>query len=36
MRIDILTIHPELLKSPFEHSILQRAIDKKISKNKNS
>lgn len=30
MRIDILTIHPELLKSPFEHSILQRAIDKKI------
>ena len=32
MRIDILTIHPELLKSPFEHSILQRAIDKKIVK----
>ena len=30
MRIDILTIHPELLKSPFEHSILQRAIYKKI------
>lgn len=30
MRIDILTIHPELLKSPFEHSILQRAINKKI------
>ena len=30
MRIDIITIHPELLKSPFEHSILQRAIDKKI------
>lgn len=30
MRIDILTIHPELLKSPFEHSILQRAIQKKI------
>ena len=30
MRIDILTIHPELLNSPFEHSILQRAIDKKI------
>ena len=30
MRIDILTIHPQLLKSPFEHSILQRAIDKKI------
>lgn len=30
MRIDILTIHPQLLKSPFEHSILQRAIEKKI------
>jgi tRNA (guanine37-N1)-methyltransferase len=28
MRIDILTIHPELLRSPFEHSILQRAKDK--------
>ena len=30
MRIDILTIHPELLKSPFEHSILQRAKDKEL------
>lgn len=30
MRIDIITIHPELLKSPFEHSILRRAIDKKV------
>ena len=30
MRIDILTIHPELLHSPFEHSILQRAKDKKL------
>ena len=30
MRIDILTIHTKLLKSPFEHSILQRAIDRKI------
>jgi len=30
MRIDILTIHPELLKSPFDHSILQRAKDKNI------
>ena len=30
MRIDILTLHPKLLKSPFEHSILHRAIDKKI------
>ena len=30
MKIDILTIHPELLFSPFNHSILKRAIDKKI------
>jgi tRNA (guanine37-N1)-methyltransferase len=30
MRIDILTIHPELLHSPFDHSILQRAKDKKL------
>jgi tRNA (guanine37-N1)-methyltransferase len=30
MRIDILTIHPELLKSPFDHSILQRAKDKNL------
>jgi tRNA (guanine37-N1)-methyltransferase len=30
MRIDILTIHPELLKSPFDHSILQRAKDKEL------
>jgi len=30
MRIDIITIHPELLKSPFEHSILKRAIEKKV------
>lgn len=28
MRIDILTIHPELLESPFQHSILKRAIEK--------
>lgn len=28
MRIDILTVLPELLKSPFEASILKRAIDK--------
>jgi tRNA (guanine37-N1)-methyltransferase len=28
MRIDIITILPELLKSPFEASILKRAIDK--------
>ena len=30
MRIDILTIHPKLLESPFAHSILQRAIDKNL------
>ena len=30
MKIDIITIHPELLKSPFEHSILKRAIEKKV------
>ncbi|MEO6166394.1 MAG: tRNA (guanosine(37)-N1)-methyltransferase TrmD [Chitinophagales bacterium] len=28
MRIDIITLHPELLKGPFEHSILRRAHDK--------
>ena len=27
MRIDIITVLPELLKSPFEASILKRAID---------
>lgn len=31
MRIDILTVLPELLKSPFEHSIIRRAIDNKIA-----
>ncbi|WP_435622668.1 tRNA (guanosine(37)-N1)-methyltransferase TrmD [Flagellimonas sp.] len=30
MRIDIITVLPELLKSPFEASILKRAIDKNI------
>lgn len=30
MRIDIITILPDLLKSPFEHSILKRAIQKGI------
>ena len=30
MRIDIITIHPELLESPFGHSILKRAIKKKL------
>lgn len=28
MRIDIITVHPELLTSPFAHSIMKRAIDK--------
>jgi len=28
MRIDILTVVPELLESPFNHSILKRAVDK--------
>jgi tRNA (guanine37-N1)-methyltransferase len=30
MRIDIITLHPELLESPFSTSILRRAIDKKL------
>ena len=30
MRIDILTVHKELLESPFSHSILKRAIEKKL------
>jgi len=28
MRIDIITVAPELIKSPFEHSIIKRGIDK--------
>jgi len=28
MRIDIVTVAPELIKSPFEHSIIKRAINK--------
>lgn len=28
MRIDIITVLPQLLESPFQHSILKRAIDK--------
>jgi len=31
MRIDIITVLPQLLSSPFEHSILKRAIDKGIA-----
>jgi tRNA (guanine37-N1)-methyltransferase len=30
MRIDILTVLPELLKSPFEHSIMKRAQEKSL------
>ena len=30
MRIDIITVLPELLKSPFEASILKRAIESKL------
>ena len=30
MRIDIITLHPELLEGPFSASILKRAIDKKL------
>lgn len=31
MRIDILTIHPELLEGPFQHSILGRAVAKNLA-----
>ncbi len=31
MRIDIITIHPELLSGPFGHSILKRAQDKGLA-----
>ncbi len=31
MRIDIITIHPELLSGPFSHSILKRAQDKGLA-----
>jgi tRNA (guanine37-N1)-methyltransferase len=30
MRIDILTVVPELLESPFQHSIIKRAADKDL------
>ncbi len=30
MRIDIITVSPELIKSPFEHSIIKRAIEKNL------
>ena len=31
MRIDIISVVPDLLKSPFEHSILKRAVDKGLA-----
>ncbi len=31
MRIDIITVNPDLLKSPFNHSMMKRAIDKGIA-----
>ena len=31
MRIDIITVSPELIKSPFEYSILKRGIDKGLA-----
>jgi tRNA (guanine37-N1)-methyltransferase len=30
LRIDIITVHPELLESPFSHSILKRAREKEL------
>ena len=30
MRIDIITVVPELLQSPFEHSIIKRAKEKAL------
>jgi tRNA (guanine37-N1)-methyltransferase len=30
MHIDIITLHPNLLESPFKYSIVKRAIDKKL------
>lgn len=31
MRIDIITVSPELIESPFKHSIIKRAIDKGLA-----
>jgi len=31
MRIDIITVSPELIRSPFEHSIIKRAKDKGLA-----
>ena len=31
MRIDIITVHPELIESPFQHSIVKRGISKGLA-----
>lgn len=31
MRIDVITVHPELLTGPFSHSILKRAKDRQLA-----
>ena len=31
MRIDIITVEPDLIKSPFENSMMKRAIEKKLA-----
>ncbi len=31
MRIDIITVEPELIRSPFENSMMKRAIEKKLA-----
>jgi len=36
MRIDIITVSPELIKSPFGHPIIKRSLDKKVGKYYNS
>ena len=33
LRIDIISVKPDLIKSPFEGSIVKRAIDKKLFRN---
>ena len=30
MQIDIITVHPQLIESPFQHSIMKRAVEKGI------
>jgi len=31
MHIDIITLHPGLLESPFQHSIVKRALEKNLA-----